>query len=599
MAAPNCNYACLNDKSLNETIQRLGYLFRRFNFPDGIIESGASSEAEYLHYARTLFGLDDSQLTQLAEETVEEYELLVSMDYNDASDGFFLYDFTQRLKKAVEERWQEMDNYLTDHSQSDDPAQRSVEDVPRAIPASQRNFQAALSFSSTIQSSQISATQDYFDDDEDWSFSSQLDSHSVLDTQTTPSASMAKMGSSILNPRYLLLVLVTPTSPSRKRKHDEFQVTNFLSKLQNDIPNLVVTPQDGGYVFGELPFEIDWEVWRIDKKLSASGGLDAVSIMHNAKNLMRLLRENSDKPKVIWSTLQRHVAAAQASVLGDNCMQCDDAEPVASKMPESSSPMAWNILAEQGWHSGKVHLKLEFVWDIRRRNYLLKSQPMCVSTSRRAYRKFGGDRFVTVLIPLKTIYDHKAAVLKFLEQSLPICGRTYQPFFLKKGQSSGASVAVHYFATRGAGLDKKEMSLDQLYEWLLSLNKNRDAQASKLWDRISLSLSSTKPTVTFASNEIRRVDDVYDGGECMTDGCAKASPAVFREIWRSGVLGVESTPTAVQGRIGGAKGVWFVDPEADQRSDEMWIEIRPSQLKYEYEPVTFLDEKLRTLVSPF
>ena len=188
------NYDCLNDKSLNETIQHLSYLFRRFNFPDGVIESSVSSETDYLHYARTLFGLDDSQLIQLAEETAEEYELRFSMDDNDTSDGFYLYDFTQRLKKAVEERWQEMDNYLTDHSQSDDPAQRSVGDVPRAIPASQRTFQPALSFSSTLQPSQASATQDYFDDDEDWPFCSQLDSHPPLISPTTPSASMSRMG---------------------------------------------------------------------------------------------------------------------------------------------------------------------------------------------------------------------------------------------------------------------------------------------------------------------------------------------------------------------------------------------------------------------
>ena len=188
------SYVCLNDKSLNEAIQHLGYLFRRFNFPDGVIESGASSEAEYLHYARTLFGLDDSHLIQLAEETAEEYELLFSMDDNDTSEGFYLDDFTQRLKNAVEERWQDMDNYLTDHSQSDDPAQRSVGDVPRAIAASQRIFQPALSFSSTIQPSQASAMQDYFDDDEDWSFSSQLDSHPPLISPTTPSASMSRMG---------------------------------------------------------------------------------------------------------------------------------------------------------------------------------------------------------------------------------------------------------------------------------------------------------------------------------------------------------------------------------------------------------------------
>jgi hypothetical protein len=259
--------------------------------------------------------------------------------------------------------------------------------------------------------------------------------------------------------------------------------------------------------------------------------------------------------------------------------------------------MTWTVLAEEGWHSGKVHLKLEFVWDPKKKSYKLKPQPMRLATSRRAYRKFGSDRFVTVSIPVKTVQDQKRIVLAFLREPLSICGRLYRTFFIKKGQGSGASIAAHYFATHGAGLNGNEVSLDQLFEWLLSLNKNRKAQASKLWDRISLSLSSTKPTVTFALNEIRLVDDKDDGGECMTDGCAKASPAVFSRIWRSNVLGVESTPTAIQGRIGGAKGVWFVDPEADQRSDEMWIEIRPSQLKYKYDALTFHDEKLRTLVS--
>lgn len=315
---------------------------------------------------------------------------------------------------------------------------------------------------------------------------------------------------------------------------------------------------------------------------------------------MRVLRDDSDKPKVIWSTLQKHVATIQASVLGENGMECDDSrgeiDARASKMPEPSSPMGWAILAEEGWHSGKVHLKLDFLWDTSKKTYKLQPQPMRISTSRRAYRKFGSDRFVTVSIPLKTVYAHKAIVLQFLREPISICGRSYRAFFVKKGQNSGTSTVVHYFATEGAGLQGNEVNLDQLYEWLLSLNKNRDAQASKLWDRISLSLSSTKPTISFAIDEIRLVEDKYDGGECMTDGCAKASPAVFREIWQSRVLGVELTPTAIQGRIGGAKGVWFVDPEADERSDEMWIEIRPSQLKYKYDAVTFQDEKLRTLV---
>jgi hypothetical protein len=182
------NYVCLNDKSLNEAIQKLGYTFRRFNFPDGIVESGASSEADYLRYARTLFGLDDSHLIQLAEDTIEEYELLISMSDNDTSDGLFLFDFTQRLKKAVEERWPEMGDLTDEYFQVDEPVECKAPDVSLAIANSQRGFEPTLSFSSTLRPSQDSASQEYFGDD--WS------SSSLVDTQATPSASMSRMGNS-------------------------------------------------------------------------------------------------------------------------------------------------------------------------------------------------------------------------------------------------------------------------------------------------------------------------------------------------------------------------------------------------------------------
>ncbi|RPB29228.1 hypothetical protein L211DRAFT_845220 [Terfezia boudieri ATCC MYA-4762] len=41
-------------------------------------------------------------------------------------------------------------------------------------------------------------------------------------------------------------------------------------------------------------------------------------------------------------------------------------------------------------------------------------------------------------------------------------------------------------------------------------------------------------------------------GEIMDDGCSFASPAVFRKIQEQ--LGLKEAPTAVQGRLGGAKG---------------------------------------------
>jgi hypothetical protein len=307
---------------------------------------------------------------------------------------------------------------------------------------------------------------------------------------------------------------------------------------------------------------------------------------------------NIGNPRLIWSSIRKHVETIKAATSRQDFVLDDGfnafSEPLIWHMPPASSDIVWETLQTKGWDDGAVHYSLKFDCKPNGTYRRVIPQAMQKSKSRRAYRKFGSDRFVTVSIPQDTVYKCRKSVLEFLQQPLSICERVYGAFFVKRSKGSNG-YSVLYFATHGPGLD--EVNLDRLMEWLLSLNNNCTAAASKLWGRISLSLSSTTPTVTFARNEIRLVPDIDSGrGECMTDGCAKASPAVFRELWRSGVLGIKETPTAVQGRIGGAKGIWYVDPLADPRSDEMWVEIRPSQLKYKYDETTFQDEQLRTLV---
>jgi len=291
------------------------------------------------------------------------------------------------------------------------------------------------------------------------------------------------------------------------------------------------------------------------------------------------LRPYAHSPRIIWDRLRKR--AEETSI----------ADVRSVLMPPETSDRVYESLAGKGWTDGRVHLSLKMVIPGRGAIFY-EVQPMKFSSSRRAYRRFGSDRFITITIPKPEYQRHIPEVLKFLSEPLQICGRTYQVFFVR---DSKESCAAHYFATHGAGA---EWSRNALMQWLISLEKNKNGSAVKLWSRISLSLSSTTPSVVFAPDEIRLVPDIESlTGECMTDGCAKASPAVFREIWRSGVRASKETPTAVQGRIGGAKGVWYLDPRADLRSDEKWIEIRCSQLKYKYDKTAFrMDEMLRTLV---
>ena len=290
-------------------------------------------------------------------------------------------------------------------------------------------------------------------------------------------------------------------------------------------------------------------------------------------------------PKYFWECLRQRAESVAGTLVKK------------IRMPETSSARAWELIHTKGWTHGKVHLTMTL--DVLSNgNYKCIPQPMVVSSSRRAYRKFGADRFVALSVDKSKVRTNEAQMKQFFQQPLAICGRSYRFFFVKIKKGSKDSFTVHAFATDGNGLTGREVTMDMLMEWTLSLNKNCTSVAPKLWSRISLSLSATKPSIIFTLDQIRLVPDIVSqSGQCMTDGCARASPAVFREIWLSGILASKETPTAVQGRIGAAKGVWFVDPLSDPRSEEKWVEIRPSQLKFRYDPITFQDPMLRTLVS--
>lgn len=65
----------------------------------------------------------------------------------------------------------------------------------------------------------------------------------------------------------------------------------------------------------------------------------------------------------------------------------------------------------------------------------------------------------------------------------------------------------------------------------------------------------------------------------MTDGCGLINRSALLFITKR--VPYSSLPTAVQGRIGGAKGLWVLHPTDDDLEPKIWI--RPSQLKINLE----------------
>lgn len=84
-------------------------------------------------------------------------------------------------------------------------------------------------------------------------------------------------------------------------------------------------------------------------------------------------------------------------------------------------------------------------------------------------------------------------------------------------------------------------------------------------------------------NEIIRLKDLQpetkaDGGKIvMNDGCGRMSREMAIAVRDK--LGLSELPSAFQGRIGGAKGLWLMDVQ-DTASSGPWIEIYDSQEKW-------------------
>ncbi|KAF7730867.1 hypothetical protein EC973_001385 [Apophysomyces ossiformis] len=205
---------------------------------------------------------------------------------------------------------------------------------------------------------------------------------------------------------------------------------------------------------------------------------------------------------------------------------------------------------------------------------IIHLRPPRVGPSNRFFRKFGSHRFLELKLNKATHPTMIRAHKDFFLKPFSLMDRIYKFLFVKDD-------TVVLFATEGPGLEP--ISIRQVINWHIPIEENRDMTMSKFASRMALGYSNSIPTVVFDPENIHYVDDIYanKGGKdeaCMTDGCGIISCAAMRRL--TGFQEEDQTWCAVQGRIGGAKGIWVISPDMDFDSGE-WIEIRASQNKFQ------------------
>ncbi|KAK6356861.1 hypothetical protein TWF718_001201 [Orbilia javanica] len=277
------------------------------------------------------------------------------------------------------------------------------------------------------------------------------------------------------------------------------------------------------------------------------------------------------------------------------------------------------LRSENGWDN-KIQLSAELVLD--RVTSPNKSSPESLRpslrlralnlrpTSTRFDRKFGSDRFMLLRVPKITPPNSKRpnenhsydALANYLSQEgFEFLGRRWRAICHRSStkdengkrislakQDKSLAVIVIMFAESGPGLAPVDQRA--AVEWLVPISKNLFSSQCKLYARIALGFSTTTPSVVFEENEIdyKIKDIVVHGSEpdesgelpkySLTDGCGLVSPAVLREVARH--LGLPYPPSAVQARIGAAKGLWIMDPSIPLHSSKKVIRIRPDQNKF-------------------
>ncbi|GKU11953.1 unnamed protein product [Fusarium langsethiae] len=262
--------------------------------------------------------------------------------------------------------------------------------------------------------------------------------------------------------------------------------------------------------------------------------------------------------------------------------------------------------------------------------------------SSRLRRKFGFNRFIELQLLFsdgcKTILenqDQKRALARWLVQERhPFLSHQWVACFIEEMKSRKGKVGliapkitgkrVVLFAEQGAELNvgsnmsararqishplaptSADSFCDRFsaLDWLLQLDSNADQPYVKLFHRISLGtitkpfvnlqleplliqhilmfigLSKTTPTVLLMEKSIRhrRTDIESSNGTPMNDGIGRISHSLLREV--RDIMGLDFLPTAIQARIGGAKGLWMMDSSLCP-PDERLIEIYPSQRKW-------------------
>ncbi|KAH7928507.1 hypothetical protein BV22DRAFT_1082792 [Leucogyrophana mollusca] len=247
---------------------------------------------------------------------------------------------------------------------------------------------------------------------------------------------------------------------------------------------------------------------------------------------------------------------------------------------------------ENGWYGGKVQFTAKLKVDDEDKSkipatvrYKIQLNWPEVGPSTRFKRQFGSKNFFRVQIPKAILNTSDNGLVEFFSQRFVLCGIVFRAFYAK--DNNVFLVATDELAPDAIALPfhaiPRPPSFIEFINWHNPIHYNLSQSMAKWAARFALGLSNSVPGLQLEQRNILHIDDIVNNGSEMTDGCGyinKFALNALREI-----LDWDSCPTAIQCRVGGAKGLLLLHPNANENeSDTPRIWLRDSQVKVKYQP---------------
>ncbi|KAG8952307.1 hypothetical protein FRC04_004735 [Tulasnella sp. 424] len=204
-------------------------------------------------------------------------------------------------------------------------------------------------------------------------------------------------------------------------------------------------------------------------------------------------------------------------------------------------------------------------------------------------RKFGSRRFIQLKIPELRSQAERDSLQEELLKPFLLHGRIFRAFSTHDGTVRLVETDENVGRVpRPEFGDSRRSSFLDFLDWFNPLEQNAHQIISKWSARFTLGLSTSQPVLLFSSENMEFIADIVsdqrtgslESKHIMTDGCGRMNRAALRLIQKQ--KGLQTMPTALQGRIAGAKGLWILDDDDQTDSPRIWISA--SQVKIRYTP---------------